>query len=389
MTAWTPSLIPTNYVIGHVVAVLPDRLVDDARVVVREGRIAEVGPHRAGASCDLNGRGAALLPGLIDVHSDVLAREVRPRPGTTLDASFALASAGARLRAAGVTTCFHGLAFQQRSIVGMPIGSPDASDLAAALVEPDDGEVDHRVLYRLDIRCPYGRELLEKQLPQVPKGAGPPVVSHEDHTPGQGQFSDLQAMVRWLVTGEGMTEAQAVEHVAWWREHRNQRLDIHEQTLTWLGDLAHAGHIRLFGHDLATAGEVDALAERGGAVAEFPTTLDSARRARELGLLVVAGAPNVVRGGSHTGNVSASELVAEGLVDALASDYLPGAMLPAAMRLARDGALSLPQAVGLLTSGPAACVGLPDRGAIREGAVADLVLADLDRPWPVVHLIAR
>jgi alpha-D-ribose 1-methylphosphonate 5-triphosphate diphosphatase len=163
---------------------------------------------------------------------------------------------------------------------------------------------------------------------------------------------------------------------------------VRDRALTWLGDLARAGHIRLFGHDLATPEDVAAAADRGCTVAEFPTTLDAARAARDRGMLVVAGAPNVVRGGSHTGNVSAAELVVAGVADSLASDYLPSSMLPAAVRLVRDGVLSLPHAVRLITSGPAACVGLCDRGALTEGFRADLVLTDLSKTWPVAHVIS-
>lgn len=375
----------TDYVVGHVAAVLGDRMIDNARVVVREGHVVEVGAHPPGASCDLDGRGAHLLPGLVDVHSDMLTKELCPRPGATLDPSFALGSAGARLRAAGITTAFHGLAFQQRSILGMPIGSPDAVDLSHVLRNPPDTQADHRILHRLDVRCAYGRTTLDDHLARLPPEGGLPVVSYEDHTPGIGQFHDEATMRRWLVLGEGMTEQQAADHVAGLRRDRNLRLDIRDSALAWLGHLTHAGRIRLWGHDLATSAEVNALVAHGGTVAEFPTTLTAARAARERNMLIVAGAPNVIRGRSHTRNVSATELARAGLVDALASDYLPTAMLPAALKLARDGVMTLPRAIALVTAGPAACVGLHDRGSLREGARADLVLADLSSTWPVVH----
>ncbi|KRQ18105.1 MULTISPECIES: alpha-D-ribose 1-methylphosphonate 5-triphosphate diphosphatase [Mycobacteriaceae] len=392
MTAWTPGQPLPDYVIGHVIAVLPERLVDDAHVVVREGKIAEVGPHSPGLRYDLDGRGAALLPGLVDAHSDALGLELRSRPGTEIDATFALASTGSRLRASGVTTVFHGLAFQRRSIVGMPIGSPNASELSAALCERDDDyHVDHRVLHRLDVRCEQGRALLEEQLVayKARRPAVAPVVSHEDHTPGLGQFADPATMCRWLMIQEGMSETQAASHVTRWRAERERYADVRDETLVWLSTLARAGQIRLFGHDLATGNDIAELADRGGLVAEFPTTMQAAKAARDRDLFVVAGAANVVQGGSHTGNVSAAELVAAGLVHALASDYLPTSMLAAAVHLARQGLLSLPQAVTLVTLGPAVCVGLNDRGALREGMRADLVLADLSPTWPVVHAVLR
>ncbi len=307
MTPFTPDGAVSDLVIGHASAVLPDVVIEDARLVVRGGRIAHVGPHPPGASCDLDVRGAYLLPGLIDVHSDMLSREMRPRPGVVLDPSLAIASAGARLRAAGTTTVLHGLAFQERSIVGTAIDSPAASELSEALACTDDRQVDHQVLHRLDVRCEYGRELLEKELePRAEllsrpadrsgspapegRGAGVPVVSYEDHTPGQGQFADPMTMQRWLVLNEGMSQDDAADHVEWWRSSREKRQGVRDRVLAWLESLARKGLIRLFGHDLATRDDVEAAAALGCSVAEFPTTLEAARAARDQGMLVIAGA---------------------------------------------------------------------------------------------------
>ena len=326
---------------------------------------------------------------------------MRPRPGVVLDPSLAIASAGARLRAAGTTTVLHGLAFQERSIVGTAIDSPAASELSEALACTDDRQVDHQVLHRLDVRCEYGRELLEKELePRAEllsrpadrsgspapegRGAGVPVVSYEDHTPGQGQFADPMTMQRWLVLNEGMSQDDAADHVEWWRSSREKRQGVRDRVLAWLESLARKGLIRLFGHDLATRDDVEAAAALGCSVAEFPTTLEAARAARDQGMLVIAGAPNVVRGRSHTGNVSAAELVSAGLVDGLASDYIPTSLLPSAVRLVSQRIATLPEAVRLVTSGPAACVGLDDRGTLTEGTVADLVLVDFSKTWPSV-----
>ncbi|TDE16006.1 alpha-D-ribose 1-methylphosphonate 5-triphosphate diphosphatase [Jiangella asiatica] len=382
---------PADYDLGHVRAVLPGRIIDDARVVVRDGVIVEVGPRPRGCSVDVDGGGRHVLPGLIDVHNDTLSKECQPRPGASLPPPFAIASTGARLRAAGITTVYHGLAYQEHSAVGMRIDSPRAAELAPVIdAAAADPLVDHRVLHRLDQRCAVGRADLERRLSETAAGAAF-VVSHEDHTPGQGQYLDPRTMQRWLELSDGMTAEQAAEHVARWRatRERDEAVSVREGTLAWLGELARAGRIRLWGHDVESVEDVDALLDRGGQVAEFPTTRVAAERARAVGLSIVAGAPNVVRGGSHAGNVSAAELAAAGLVDALASDYLPTALLCAAVQLARAGTLSLSQAVGLVTAGPADAVGLDDRGQLTAGRRADLVVADLSRPYPVVHWVAR
>lgn len=377
-SGWPLGRPPADYVLGHVRAVLPDRIVDDARIVVRSGIIEVIEPHPPGGGADVDGRGAMCLPGLVDVHGDAVGRELRPRPGASVPVGFALAAAEGRVRAAGITTAFQGVAFQERSAVGLPIGSPPAEHVADTIDAVGSSAM--QILHRVDVRCAVGAAALDSRIAAA--GDRVLVVSHEDHTPGQGQYADPATMHRWMVEGEGMSPEEAATHVEWWRSSRDDRTEVGHRTLAWLGGLARAGRIRLFGHDPATRQDVDELVDRGGAVAEFPTTLEAAAHSRRRGLLVVAGAPNAMRGGSHAGNVSAGELIAAGLVDALASDYLPDAQLGAVVRLAADGSCSLPAAVGLVTSGPAAAVGLGDRGAIEPGLRADLVLADLDGAWP-------
>ncbi|XVV12595.1 alpha-D-ribose 1-methylphosphonate 5-triphosphate diphosphatase [Actinoplanes sp. CA-131856] len=380
-SGWPLGRCPADYDLGHVRAVLPDGVLDDARIVVRDSVIADIGPHPTATRCDIDGRGALCLPGLVDVHSDVLARECQPRPGAAMPADLALAATAGRLAAAGITTAYHGVAFQEFSPVGLPIGSPAAADLY-----PHLRAADWRVLHRVDIRSEPGVRLLRDVLDTLGPGQMP-LVSHEDHTPGQGQYADPAVMRRWLVQAEQVSSREAASHVSEWQRYRGGLLDVRDATLTWLGELAQTGRIRLMGHDPATAEDVDALAARGAVVAEFPTTRSAAQAARDAGLLVVAGAPNVVRGASHSGNVSATELVARGLVDALASDYQPPAMLAAALTLVGRGHLDLPAAIALLTSGPARVAGLTDRGRLERGLRADLILVDGNASWPTVSAV--
>ncbi|GAB3838732.1 alpha-D-ribose 1-methylphosphonate 5-triphosphate diphosphatase [Kribbella italica] len=380
-----PVRTPSAYVLGHVRAVLPDRVVDDARIVVEAGRIVAVGPHPKGARADLDGGGLLCLPGLVDVHSDALTREFRPRPGAALPAGFALRSVEQKLTAAGITTAYHGIAFQDRTAVGIPIESPREDVVYDALLDHSAAGVDHRVLHRLDIRCPGGVRRLADRLDALPEAT--PLVSHEDHTPGQGQYADPATMEKWLMEAEGFTTHDARRHVAELRADRDDRLDQRDRSLRWLAELAGAGRIRLAGHDPADASDIERLRASAGTVAEFPTTVAAAEAARQHELLVVAGAVNVLRGGSHAGNVSAAELVAAGLVDALTSDYLPSALLPAATELVNRGIADLPAAVGLITSGPAAVAGLTDRGALVAGRRAHLLLADIGGRWPVVRAV--
>jgi alpha-D-ribose 1-methylphosphonate 5-triphosphate diphosphatase len=386
---WPLGSTPGDWTLAGVTAVLPGRVVDDAWVVVRGGTIVEVGARPAGARADLDGRGTLCLPGLVDVHTDVLAHERTPRPGAGLPLDLAVRTATDRLAGCGVLTAFHGVPFGAHTPVGLPAGLPGPEDLLHALQDPEARASGARVLHRLDIRSPEGLPELEAALAHASLRDIPPLVSHEDHTPGIGQYADPAAMERLLVGREGFSADDARAHVQVWRQARESRSDVAAATLTRLGDLARAGRIRLAGHDPESVADVEALVARGGSVAEFPTTVEAARAARAHGLAIVAGAPNAVRGGSHTANVSARELVALGLVDALASDYVPATLLAAIEVLVREGLADLPRAVDLVTSGPARAAGLTDRGSLVPGARADVVLVRTTGRWPSVVATLR
>ncbi len=216
-----------------------------------------------------------------------------------------------------------------------------------------------------------------------------PLVSHEDHTPGQGQYADRRYLERYLAGTEALSAAAAARRVDEVIAERDARQPTLERNMAWLGSLALAGRIRLVGHDPDSPAAIAALRVRGGSVAEFPTTAGAARAARELGMPVVMGAPNVLRGESHSGNVSAAELIGLGLVTALASDYLPSGLLAGAFTLARSGLVTLPAGIGLVTSGAAAAAGLSDRGRLAPGLRADLALVDDSAAWPVVRATFR
>jgi alpha-D-ribose 1-methylphosphonate 5-triphosphate diphosphatase len=374
---------PVDYVLGHVRAVLPDRLVDDARIVVRDGLISSVEPHPAGSNSDVDGGGLLCLPGLVDVHSDALERERLPRPTAPLPWEFALVSLEGKLGAAGVTTVFHGAGFQHKTSHGMPRTVETAHELCACVRSRERTTVDHRILYRLDVRSEQGAAALRDELSHTD---GTALVSHEDHTPGQGQYIDRTYMERYVMGTDGMSPEAAKQHVDEMIAERNGQFDVRDRTLRWLGELATTGRIRLVGHDPDSAGTISALARRGGAVAEFPTTIEAATASRDHGFPVVMGAPNVLRGSSHSGNVSAAELISRGLVTGLASDYLPSALLAACFHLVAQGTVELPEAVRLITGGPAAVAGLSDRGSLVAGRRADLVLVG-DGRWPAVRAV--
>lgn len=380
-----------TYAVRDVRLVTPGGLIEGAHVVVRDGRIDDVGTGVAPRGA-VDGRDLLLLPGLVDTHSDGLEKERSPRRTVTFPLDFAVRSFEGRVAAAGITTVFHGIGIEERPRIGRSLRL--AVDCARAVHERRSEPhvaVDHRLLVRTEARSHTGvepaLEWIERFSEATADGTVPPLLSFEDHTPGQGQYRDVDQFRAAIDPDEldpGETVDDAVERIL---EEAEQARHLRAVNRDALAALAGAGRILLLAHDCEDADDVEAAHDAGASVAEFPLSVEAARRARELGMKVVMGAPNALRGGSHSGNVAAAELVRSGLCDALASDYLPSTMLAAAFHLARSGACSLHDAVSLVTSGAAAVTGLRDRGRVVPGARADLVLVDDARTWPQVVAI--
>jgi len=379
LSPWTIGRVPSTYTISNVRVVLEHRVTDHALVAVRDGVIEEV-VEVTGLQGSIDGGGLLLTPGIIDVHSDALEQERSPRPSAPLSWDFALSSLESKIVAAGITTVFHGASFHNKASQGLARTPEIALQLCAAVDAASHDRVDHRVLHRFNVRAD-GSDLIRERLESLPKGQIPILLSHEDHTPGQGQYADLKLYIDSAVAaGEKREDVEA--RVRARLEEAERTTALRDANLAWAGALAQDGVARLLGHDPDSAADIDALIERGGTVAEFPTTLEAALRARERGLKIVAGAPNVLRGGSHSGNIAAEELISRGLVDALASDYLPSGLLGSVAVLLRKGIVTMPQAMRLLTSGASDVAGLHDRGTMDAGQRADFTLIDDRGYWP-------
>lgn len=384
-------LHPADFAVTNVVAILPDRIVDGATVVVRDGVVDSIAERGAAPPASIDGRGAFCAPGLVDTHSDGLEKELRPRPGVVLPMEFALRSFEGRVRGAGVTTIHHGIGYENGSKYDRSV--EQAMEMNAVLERrAGSGEalIDHRVLHRLDVRDEDGFEALRTAITgSAPSPGQPaPLVSYEDHTPGQGQYRDRRWMERYIAGTKGLAVDEAERYIDGLIAERDARLGQRDRALPWLADLAQRGRIRLMCHDPTTPDDIDEAIELGATIAEFPTTVAAASAARERGLRIVCGAPNALRGESHSGNVSARELIALGLCDTLASDYLPSTLLGAVAALVDGQVCQLPDAVRLVTGGAADTAGFGDRGRLEPGRRGDMVLFDLRRTLPTVRLAA-
>lgn len=363
--------------------VLPDQVLDRGAVVIAGGCIADLGPGGPGVDSGLDLEGDWLLPGLVEVHTDNLERHVTPRPRTHFPMAGALPAHDAEIAAAGITTVLDAIG------VGDPYGEGFRARDQSVLLELLDAleaagtlRADHRIHVRCELPAPNARELFEP-FARHPRLA---LISLMDHTPGQRQWRDL-AQARTFYTGrKGWSDAQFDAEVE--RAPERQRLHARPNR-AWFVDFARTHGVALATHDDTLPEHVDQAHAEGATMSEFPTTVPAAQRAKALGLSTVAGAPNVVRGGSHSGNVAAAELARAGLLDALSSDYMPASLLQAAWVLQRDAGFTLPQAVQLASRGPALACGLADRGAIAPGLRADLLRVREVGGQPVVVQVWR
>lgn len=371
-------------VLNNFQIVLPTE-IRSGSLVLENGVIQEIGTDAGPVSDAIDGEGDFLVPGLIDVHTDNLERHFAPRPAVAWPSAIGAVLAHDRdMFGAGITTVYDAISLgdydsggERRAMIAKSIESLDTARAHGLL------KADHILHFRCEVSDAGALDIFKRYADHPRLG----LVSLMDHTPGQGQWSDLAIYraFRRKKNGRVWTDAEFDAYIAQRRADREtysmpQRIEIRRQ--------AEARGIPLASHDDTTADEVDRARQEGVAISEFPTTLTAARQARAKDMKIVMGGPNVVLGRSHSGNVSAAELAAHGLLDALSSDYVPTSLLEAAFVLAANG-MSLPQAIATVSATPADMLGLADRGRIETGRRADLLRVRLVDGHPVIRAIWR
>ena len=348
--------------------VLADRVLRGT-VTVRGGRIRRLDEGRSALPSAHDLEGDHLLPGLVDLHSDSLEGHLEPRRGIFWDGMAAAAAHDAVAVAAGITTVFDAVCIGQ--VAGRPAHQEPLEAMLAGLEaarKADSLRADHRLHLRCEVTDPQVMRYLEPRLCDDRVS----LISVMDHAPGHRQMKDASYLREvWMIGTHGMSSAEADRELAeLGRRSREVAPAMREQVAA----AAHARGIALASHDDETEEHIALAARLGVVIAEFPTTERAAREARRHGIAVLMGAPNLVRGGSHSGNVAAGALARAGLLDALMSDYVMSSMAMGALALAgEDFGLPLAQAVAAVSARPARIVGLDDRGRIEEGLAADLV----------------
>ena len=347
-------------------------------VLVRDGRIAAIDRGCGGVGEDLGGD--VLMPGVIDLHTDNLEKHFFPRPNIDWNPVSAAVTHDGCCLSVGVTTVFDSLSIgsfnasasrNHDNVVRLADGLAQAK--AAELLKAD---------HRLHWRCETPADDLPGRLEDFAQHPMTALFSVMDHTPGQRQYRNLEKyLANWRA--DGMSDTAMDERMAGIRDRQARNADRHRRLVA---DVAKARRIPLASHDDEDAAHIDTAADLGATVAEFPVTLEAARRARARGMIIVMGGPNLMRGGSYSGNVPAADLARADLLDAFASDYVPRSLIECAFALTGPKfGWSLPRAAAVVTAGPARAAQLDDRGVIAAGRRADMVRVRVQDALPVVR----
>lgn len=323
----------------------------------------------------VDARGAYVVPGMVDVHSDYIESVASPRPSVVMDLPTSLYKVDRELVAHGVTTIYHSLSVYGAKIFDhKPIRDfQNVSRLADCISAIREGEEhDHLIRHRLHLRLELDSVDRVDEVYSYLKDGKVDLISFMDHTPGQGQYRD---MLVFSETMKGYREGISDSEIAEIAKFQQESEKIGAEQLEELAELAHDQGISVASHDDDSAEKLDFMETLGTVISEFPIDSETARDARSRGMNTLAGAPNVMMGHSHSGNLSAREAVSEGLVNMLCSDYYPAALIDAVFILHRQCGLSLPEAFALVTINPARAVGIGDAlGSIEEGKRADILL---------------
>jgi alpha-D-ribose 1-methylphosphonate 5-triphosphate diphosphatase len=365
-------------VIGNARIVLADRVIEHGWIAFAEGKVGEVGEGDArGISEDAGGD--LVMPGLIELHTDHLEAHYVPRPKVYWNPLAAVISYDGQLATSGITTVLD----------SVRVGREDETDetmLIEAIASARDSGLlrsDHFLHLRCEIPMPDVIETLEQLIGR----ADLRLMSLMDHTPGQRQFRDEEKLRQYYRGKSGKTDAEL--DVLFAQRLANQT-EYAATNLRAVVALAHQHAIPLASHDDTTDENVADAIRDGVSVAEFPTTMEAARGVHQAGIGVLMGAPNVVRGGSHSGNIAAVDLAREGLLDILSSDDIPSSLLMGALQLPKHvPAIDLASAIRTVTKAPAEAVGLNDRGEIAAGKRADVIRVHVAGDVPVVRTVWR
>lgn len=361
--------------------VLEDAIVHGA-VLVRDGRIVEISDTPVATGEDMGGD--YLVPGLVELHTDHLEAHYSPRPGVRWEKTAAIQAHDAQVVTSGITTVFDCLRMGSDEDGGFEQGEMRAMADALANAQREDRlRADHLI----HLRCEVSTDNVLDHFHEFENDPQVRLVSLMDHAPGQRQFQTMEQYTLYYKTKRGLSDAEFAEFCQRQQELSARYAKPHRDAIT---AACAARNIAVASHDDATLDHVEEAIGYGIRLAEFPTSVEAAKASHGAGMSVLMGAPNIVRGKSHSGNIAARDLAAMGVLDVLSSDYVPLSLICAPFILADElEDMDLPKAIAMVTATPARTVGLDDRGRIAPGLRADLVRVRRTSGVPVVRSVWR
>ncbi|MBV1841539.1 alpha-D-ribose 1-methylphosphonate 5-triphosphate diphosphatase [Photobacterium ganghwense] len=357
--------------------------VMDGTLYIEDGKISRIEAGRCERDEAIDCRGDYLIPGLVELHTDHMEKFFNPRPNAEWPARSALTSFDAVCAASGITTVLDAVTVGYVNDGGTRLAN--LSRMVEAVKHAADYRcrVDHLLHLRCEVPNVSTVELFESLFdPDIVK-----LVSIMDHSPGQRQFATLAQYRAYYQKKYGWDDSTMAKFEAEQTESARLYSAVNRQAI--VAKCREAG-VPMASHDDGLESHVMESKQDGMVVAEFPTTLDAARTSHQQGLKVLMGAPNVVRGGSHSGNIAAYKLAELGVLDILSSDYYPASLLQAAFQIAdMENGYDLAGAIALVTANPAEALGMRDRGQLEAGRMADVVRVELDQGFPMVKQVYK
>lgn len=366
--------------------VLEDQVLS-GHIQIRDGKISDIGEGALtnGAAAQAEDfDGDYLLPGFVELHTDHVEGHYAPRPSVRWNPMAAVLAHDAQIAASGITTVFDALR------VGLDTDADLQYDDMRALADAFQVGIDDQSLradHFLHLRCEVSADDCLSAFAQFESHQMVKLISVMDHSPGQRQFTNIDQYAVYYKNKLNMNDDEFKAFCDRRIALSQNNSDKHRSAIAQI--CQERGFI-LASHDDATLEHVQEAIEQDIHVAEFPTTFVAAKASHDAGMAVLMGAPNVVRGGSHSGNIAAQDLAEAGVLDILSSDYIPFSLVQAVFYLAdKVETISLPHAVKMVSSNPAKATGLTDRGEIAIGKRADFSRVKRSNGIPVVHKVWR
>lgn len=348
-------------------------------MVVEGGRIRSIERGNTSVSCAEDWYGDWLLPGLVELHTDNLEKHLVPRPGVIWNAHSATVMHDALCAAAGIVTVLDSIVIGDLDRGGARSQTQHVAIQALHKCR-DEGLL--RVEHLLHLRCEVSAPDIIEVFERYADDSLVELVSVMDHTPGQRQWRDLSKYRRYAERHGSFRDAEYEALVVELKGFQKQHASANRAAIV-AG--SHRRELPLASHDDTEVEHVRQASEEKIAISEFPTTVAAAKAARAAGIAIVMGGPNLVKGGSHSGNVAAAELAGLDLLDIFSSDYVPASLLQSAFLLRDTVGWAMPKAVNTVTLNPACAIGLQDRGQLAPGLRADLIRVRMSGEMPIVR----